>query len=349
MTDSALARAADDAALDALTVSVETLAAIPSRTICLQLSFSKFGTRRTLDVNRLDISTTPTLPGKKRPKKGDDAPAAEAKPTDKTLLAASKRILESTELRAVGEVMGRAKAYIEVRAVPNSIVADGTYLVPIARVDEIEAELEGPMRTQFDAAVDKFVAAYPRLHDEIKVRLGDLYDEKDYPQGDRAVRAKFGMKKRWLALGVPDQLQTVSATLWEQEKQRAEAMWRDGADEITAALLGGFGDLVEHMVDRLGYDEDEEGNAKKRVFRDSTITRVETFLDTFKDRNITDNAQLNVLIDQAREVMSSVEDPAVMLRTSDRIRDRVRASFESIKAEVDQMRVIVKTRGIRFE
>ena len=154
MTDSALARAADDAALDALTVSVETLAAIPSRTICLQLSFSKFGTRRTLDVNRLDISTTPTLPGKKRPKKGDDAPAAEAKPTDKTLLAASKRILESTELRAVGEVMGRAKAYIEVRAVPNSIVADGTYLVPIARVDEIEAELEGPMRTQFDAAVD---------------------------------------------------------------------------------------------------------------------------------------------------------------------------------------------------
>ena len=96
------------------------------------------------------------------------------------------------------------------------------------------------------------------------------------------------------------------------------------------------------MVDRLKPDTD----GRPKTFKESSVGKMQQFLETFDARNITDDAQLKVLVERARSLV--VKADAEMLRTDDSVRDYVRTGFETIKNLLDPMVVRKKHRSIRI-
>ena len=102
-------------------------------------------------------------------------------------------------------------------------------------------------------------------------------------------------------------------------------------------------DFVNHMTDRLAPGD----GGRKKVFRDSAITNFTSFLDLFNARNVTDDAQLKGIVDQAKQLLKGVEPSAV--RDDDHLRKTMHDSFAKLGKAIDPLIIDKPKRAIAFE
>lgn len=247
---------------------------------------------------------------------------------DPDAIHVSKELLDSKEYRAVWHHVGTVKSYLGTRCLP-SFFRRGFYLLPVELVSEVDTKLT-EFRAEWDGLVKKFIRKYPNAIEAAKARLNKLYDPADYPSVDVVQRA-FRFEVRYLAFSTPGKLQSISKALFKREQQKAERYWAEAAVEIQTALRTSMSELVIRMVDRLG----GSSNGKKKVFRDSTVTKMEEFLDLFQKRNIVNDAETEVLVGKAKGLLKGVD--ANILRTDEEARMQVRQGFEKIKESLDTM------------
>jgi hypothetical protein len=74
---------------------------------------------------------------------------------------------------------------------------------------------------------------------------------------------------------------------------------------------------------------------KKKVFKDSFVPNIQEFIDTFGVRNLTNDAELGVLVEQARNIIAGVDNQA--LRDDEGLREKVNRQFEQVRAQLDTM------------
>ena len=258
---------------------------------------------------------------------------------DKSLVHVSKDILDSKEVQAVFALGGKYKARLATRALP-SLIRDGIYLLPIGLVAEVD-EWTAKFRAERQKLVEIAVEAYPQQVKAAMKRLRGLADRSDYPPVEQ-FRSAFCVEAMYLMLETPSGLKDVRAGLFERERRKAEAMWRDTVEVIKAALREAFAELVGHAVDRL---QDREGG-KPKVFRDSMVEKLTDFLTTFEKRNLADDAALADLVGKAKALTKGVSPGA--LRDNARLRDRVRKGFEEVKGVLDGMLVDQPARRMRL-
>ncbi|MER3425258.1 MAG: hypothetical protein C4293_20555, partial [Nitrospiraceae bacterium] len=67
-------------------------------------------------------------------------------------------------------------------------------------LDEVEDRLDEYQATR-RGAVDAFIAAYPSLVEQAKVRLGPLFDPEDYPPGE-TLSELFGVSIQYLTFDI---------------------------------------------------------------------------------------------------------------------------------------------------
>jgi hypothetical protein len=173
-------------------------------------------------------------------------------------------------------------------------------------------------------------------------RLGKHFKQSEYPAVDQ-IRSAFSVNVRYMTFNVPAALKELNTKLFERERQKIEKQWAQAADEIQNALRVAFSGLVDHMVDRLGYED----NGKPKTFRDTLVDKMEDFFHTFEARNLTNDGQLKALVDKARRVMRGVS--ANDLRNLDTVRSSVSKRFEELKSEVDKNIVVKSTRKFGFK
>jgi len=214
-------------------------------------------------------------------------------------------------------------------------------LIPLGLVEQVDAKISEYQDLRRDL-VDRFLAVYDAAVASAKTRLNGLFDAADYP-GVEKVRAAFYVDVRYLAFGVPEKLEGIRRDIFEREKTKAETQWREASDEVRQALRAGLADLVDRMVERLKGN----GDGKPRVFRDTMVTNLGEFLDTFAPRNITDDEQLGRLVDRCRNLLDGVDADA--LRASDAIRSRVKSGMEQVQATLDTMVIDRPSRRIVLE
>ena len=114
----------------------------------------------------------------------------------------------------------------------------------------------------------------------------------------------------------------------------------EAGHEIQQVLRAAMAELVKHMRDRLKDGPD----GKPLRFKESTVSNLVEFLGTFDFRNVTDDAELKVLVDRARAIVAGVDAEA--LRTTADLRARVQQEMADLAAELDTM--IVKKPGRKF-
>jgi hypothetical protein len=284
------------------------------RTVCVKIRLNRLGNTRKVSSAQVEVDT------------------------DKSLIRVSKHLLDSEELRKIASFDGEVRRYLYNTCLPFEI---GIHLCPLALLEPVEARLRS-FAGEREGLVESFLEAYPVLCHEAGNRLRSLHNPQDYPPLEY-VRQQFGFTWQYVSFGVPEQLREISTRIWEGEREKAAKMMAEAADEIQQVLRAAMGELVGHMRDRL-----KEGpDGKPLKFKETTVSKLVEFLDTFEFRNVTDDAELTTLVGKARELLKGVN--AEDLRTTAHLRARVQQGMAEIAAELDTMVVKRGTRKFRME
>ena len=282
-------------------------ASITERTICLNLNFSVLGTHRKLGADQIEVDA------------------------DKTLVQASKTILESPELENVRKKDRAFKAWIASLALP-SFFRDGIWLVPIGLVEHINERAEEYQTERETKLVPAFMDAYEGARDAAREGLRGIYDPADYPSAAR-VLSMFKFTWAWVTFSTPTTLKKISKAMFEKEAKKAAAHVESLKGQIEELLLLEMKQLVDHMVERLQPGKD----GKPKVFRNTLTKNLSDFLGTVNFRNVVDSEEISALSEQARQLLNGVD--AEELRKSEDIRVETAKGFEALKAQLDELTV----------
>lgn len=294
--------------------------ALFQNSVAFSLTVKRWGNRRRARIDDVVISS----------KGGGQAP-------DKTLLKLSKVLIEADEYDAIVSHQGETRKRIDCLSVP-SFFKRGIVLIGTSAIEQVEGYLR-QRKQQQDELVMRLAEVYPQKIVEAEQRLGPtLFSHSEYPMVTELVQL-FDIKWNWIEFGVPDSL---PQELFEAEKAKAEAVWKDATDQITLCLRVGFKEIVDHMVERLTVNPGEE----KKIFKNTLVGNMIDFLDTFKSRNIVNDQQLSDLVEQARSIMSGVTPDS--LRKDDELRTVFAERFSQMKLSIDQMIEEMPTRSFDF-
>ena len=282
---------------------------------CLDLTFRRPGIRR---KGNLDLIT------------------CEA---NKDLLGLSKAILDSPEYKKIVGIARETRQWVEKRGLPSPLKR-GTYLIPLAVLDSVYEKIDNAEQ-EFKDAVDAFIAVYPDQKAKAEVELRDQYNEMDYPEPE-TLRHAFGIERRLLDFGVPGQSK-IGRFLYEKEKAREEQTWANATDEIQEALRLAFKSLVGNLADQL---EPKEDGSRKRL-TSSAVDKLGEFLELFQHRNLTDDADLEGLVIQARNVLNGKS--AETIKKSDTIRGEVAGEMARVLTALDKLLEAAPRRAIMLD
>ena len=151
--------------------------------------------------------------------------------------------------------------------------------------------------------VSVFLSRYRRLIEMARERLGEMFNEKDYPSLEE-VRRKFKFKIRYSPLASADdwrvnlsakQVQELAAATAEYEREQVAQSMREAWQRLY--------DRTKHVVDCLGEVD--------KIFRDSLIGNIIKQCEILPMLNLDDDPDLEAL---GRELMSRIGtlDPSVL-------------------------------------
>ena len=255
---------------------------------------------------------------------------------DKSMVGARKKLLTADSFKKVRQIDGTIRARLNDTCLPSPF-SGGVYLLPVAMLKDLDGQLE-VHATSRAAAVDTFIAEYPDIKQQARTKLGDLFDEDQYPSSDE-VRQAFHFDWTYVNFGTPDELHDVDEAVYRSALHKNQRAMEETALLARQTMRAAALMLVEKMVDRLEPDADGE----PKVFRDSLVSNMVEWLGTFEMRDITDDAELQASVTKMRNMLNGV-DPAV-LRDDDVARTATLKAAITIAAKLDTL--VVEGAAIR--
>ena len=151
---------------------------------------------------------------------------------------------------------------------------------------------------RFNAAVEAFVAQYPRLVSEATDRLGRMYRPDDYPdEGD--VARRYGVEIQFSPIPISAD---VRVNLPQAERRKIEAAVKARVqDAVQTAMQDTWtrlGEVVESLRDRL---------VEGKYLRATMIAKVEQVAVTMGRLNLTKNAALEATRKQVLKHLSTLD------------------------------------------
>ena len=264
----------------------------------------------------------------------------------KERLGLNKKILVSENYENLLLVSRDCRRFAKARQVPGSPFAEGTHLIPLPLVDDINAKIANAMNG-YNMWADQFVAEYENLVEEARIGLADQFSQANYfdvstPEGRMKLRSKFWVERQWFDWS-PSNQSKVSDAVANQENLRHTAEVQDMAQQIKAALRLGLKKLIDHLVERLTPGP----GGKKKQFAPTTVTKVVDFLSLFSARNVVGDRELAVLADQAKLVLDG--QTADSIKEDDEMLALVATRMSEVKTGLDKLVLEVPDRFIQLE
>lgn len=291
---------------------------------------------QTVDIELLRSAVAITMTTRAWGNRRKASLAAVTTQADKRLLSLSKQLIRSPEYDAVRRHLAGVRFTLGHRTVP-SYFRSGLQLCRLSQVEPVEAELRAAVET-LRGKVDAFKAAYPEQVTAAQESLQDQFNPNDYPSAAQVAGA-FGIEWNWIAFTVPEGL---PAELRKTEADKLQKQFKDAGDQIIMAIRGGFADIINHAVERLK----TEPGGQPKIFRDSLVTNIRFFIETFADRNLMNDDELSALVDRAKMIVGDVNPQT--LRESDQAREHIVAKLAEVKASLDTMIEERKSRVFDF-
>jgi len=290
-------------------------------TTCLLLRFHKTGI-----IRKGNLAKIQTLANKER-------------------LGLRKKILSSDNYDQLLLIARDCRRYAKKRQVPGSPFAEGTHLIPLPLVDDLNDKIANAERG-YNQFADLYVREYAGLLEEAKVELKDQWDASNYfdtdERGRRNLRSRFWVERRWFDW-TPSSDKKVSKAIAYQERQRQTSEIQDMATQVKAALRVGLKKLIDHLVERL---TPGPGGSRKQ-FAPTTVTKVMDFLELFSARNVVGDSELALLADQAKEILGgqTIGD----IKENEEVAAVVANKMTTVKTLLDKLVSDMPERAINLE
>ena len=260
---------------------------------------------------------------------------------DKDLVGVSKKLLKSKELQAIVKHDAESADWVKARSVP-SMFKKGIHLVKIQAVQQIEDYLLEAQRVRKEVLIPAFLAVYDQQRQEAEQHLRGIYNAADYPPRG-VVAASFVFEWQYITFATPGKLKEISADFFEREKAKAAEKWSQATEQAKILLRVQMKDLVDHLVERMTPGDD----GKRKVFKKTTVSNISEFLANFSLRNVTDDAEMDFLVGQAKKLLDGV-DPE-QLRKSEVDAECLQKGFSTVKTFLDAMVEDAGSRKIVFD
>ncbi len=254
---------------------------------------------------------------------------------DTALFKVNKTLLDSPELKDITRADAALRTYIYSLCHPLDC---GIMVLERSLVDKVQKTLQEYSEYR-KSLVEKFIAVYPLRVEETAKRLGSQANLHDYLSVDE-VASKFTFDWQYLSFRVPDELKHTETYKAEQAKivEKVNAV----TDEITMVMRQNLLELVTHLKTAL--EPSEDGKTKR--LHNTAITHVQEFLESFASRNITNDAELEKLVNDAKLLLHSGVD-ADTIKQDENFKATIHSGMETIANELTKLVEVVPSRKFR--
>lgn len=274
----------------------------------VRLFVSKFGSRKALSRDQVAQAAVPF---------GADA----------HYLAATKRIVDThyPAYLAVTKTISQARHWWRTMSVDFPV--DGIRLIRKSLIQTFDQQMR-KFRTDLQTNLNALEGFYPALRTEAQQRLGSLFSAEDYPS---SIRQCFSIRWDYPSVDPPDYLKELNPELYRQEQEKVAARFEEAIRAAEEAFAHELQGLVSHLVDVLAPGADGQPKQLKK----NAVENVTEFVKKFRDMQVTDNAELTRLVDEADRILGGV-DPAELRKQQD-MRQRISADMQTLKGTLDQL------------
>ena len=258
---------------------------------------------------------------------------------DKGKLSTTKRLIASQKYQDIVRHIEVTLAWVAKRTM-QSTIRKGVYFVRRDMVNEVcgyiddrnimlqEQLVPDFCDTEYEPAIE--AASKPASEGG----LGALFNRDDYP-AKADMPHRFGIDYSLFALSIPDEL---PAEVYAKESAKLRQSFADAQDEVKYALREGVKQFVDDAATAL---------TGGKMFTKKTVAKLDKFFDTFHARNMTDDAELERLVAEAKQVVRGID---LRMVGKDGIgRSVVAEQFGRITAQVEKLLVDRPKRKFRFE
>lgn len=272
-----------------------------------------------------------------------DSIVAEDDEVDRSLVNVHKDLLDKSILEEINREDHRIKAYLKTRAVTCTMLAERMYAITLPLVEEVDDEVDAYKARRAAWARLLVRDKYAQYKADAEKRLGPKhFNPAEYPT-EADLEASFWVRTRWLTFNVPSALEEASSEIYQREMQRLRIEVNEAGTEMRDGLRMVAAGLIDAAVERLGNDPE---TGKPNRFNDSTILKLNDFLDTFAKRDLTDDREMLALVEKARGVLRGVKPDE--LRKVGPVRQQALKAVTEIKQTLVKMDVVsARTRKLR--
>jgi hypothetical protein len=255
---------------------------------------------------------------------------------DSRFLTAGKKIIDVRHeaFRRLTSLRTRLTGYWRGLTLPYT--EPGVRLIRQADIEPFVHTMEG-FRGELAGAESDLHAVYDQMKADARLRLGRLYDERDYPP---EVRGLFAVQWDFPSVEPPSYLMRIAPEVYEEERRRVAARFDEAVRLAEQAFASEFARLLSHLTERLAHGESGE----RRVFRDSAVTNLTEFFERFGQLNVRSNPELDALVEQARQLVQGVTPQA--LRDSASLRQHVAAEMARVGSQAEGLIVDLPRRRL---
>lgn len=283
----------------------------------IRLAFTWFGTRKTLSHDQ-------------------KSQAADTFGAEREYLSAGKKLLDTSHpaFKAVTSVRSRIIQFWKGISLPYP--EPGIRLIRQDDIDSLTVQLT-TLKAELAEAVEGLEGHYSELQRSSRLRLGSLYDARDYPA---TLSGLFEVTWDFPSVEPPEYLRQLSPQLYQQEAQRVAARFDEAVQLAEQAFTEELAKLVGHLTERLSGSDD----GKPKVFRDSAIENLQDFFTRFRHLNIRSSAELDSLVDRTQRLVRGVEPQA--LRDDNSLRQQISGQLAGVQSVLDGLLVDRPRRNI---
>lgn len=260
---------------------------------------------------------------------------------DKQWLHVSKTMLKSNELKAINNLMHGTKLWLKKHAIP-SLFRSGVYLVPNNMVADVTEYLENRLDS-LSPLVTTFVHAYPSMIEEARVKLGDSFDESQYPSIE-SVSSLFSIDYRWVSIATPTYINSISREIYLREQRRVKQHF----EEAACILIEGMREAALKMVKTLTERLDTAPGEKPKRFKSAVITRLHEWADNYM-HGFSEVVYDEKLKPIAETIMMLTDIDPNDLRKDDAFRSDVVKHMSEVEERLEKMIIEKPKRSIILE
>jgi hypothetical protein len=248
-------------------------------------------------------------------KVGDESVVTELTNKHKTERSAheyKKVLIDPAPLNVLKAIRSRARAYHF--NITRPWIDGGTRVLPSAFYMEYAAKIQ-EFRNEYETACADFFKNYPKYKGEARKRLGDLFDEADYPTAE-ALRRKFAFDMRVLPIpAAGDWRVDLGAKGNAEMRKQIEATLLQAAEVVTMDNWQRLHAVVSHLAERV--------KTSDAVLRDSLVINIKEICAVMDKMNITGDKALAAMTKTVEKELCSIDvaamrdDPALKAEAGD--------------------------------